>query len=93
MASAPCYLPDRPVGHSRVQTLIVGDNGLIRRFDYEIDIAGAAPGAHLLGEYTDVEEIMVPRQHIIFARDDKDKIQPVPLMVSIDVDQIEFDER
>jgi hypothetical protein len=85
--------PDRPVGHSRVQTLYVSDDGLIRRFDYEIDIAGAAPGAHLVEHYADVAGIMVPGRHRIFARDDQDNIIPDPLMVSIDVDQVDFAER
>lgn len=85
--------PERPVGHSRAQTLYVGDDGLIRRFDYEIDIAGAAPGAHLLEGYHNVAGIMVPERHTIYARDDQDKIVTDPLMVSIDVDHAEFEER
>jgi hypothetical protein len=85
--------PERPVGHSRVQTLYVGDDGLIRRFDYEIDIAGAAPGAHFLERYHNVAGIMVPARHTIFARDDRDKIVSDPLMVSIDVDHVEFEGR
>ena len=85
--------PERPVGHSRVQTLYIGDEGLIRRFDREIDIAGGAPGAHLLEGYSDVAGIMVPARHIIFARDDQDNVIAEPLMVSIDVDQVEFEER
>jgi hypothetical protein len=85
--------PKRPVGHSKVQTLYVGDHGLIRCCDYEIDIAGGAPGAHLLDGYTDIAGIMVPGRHTIFARDDQDNILPDPLVVSIDVDQVEFEER
>jgi hypothetical protein len=85
--------PERPVGHSRVQTLYISDDGLIRRFDYEIDIAGGAAGAHLLEGYSSIAGIMVPANHRIFARDDQDNVVPDPLMVSIDVDQVEFEQR
>ena len=85
--------PEPPVGHSRVQTLYIGDEGLIGRFDYDIDIAGRAPGAHLLEGYSDIAGIMVPARHTIFARDDQDNVIADPLMVSIDVDQVEFEER
>jgi hypothetical protein len=85
--------PERPVGHSRIQTLYVGDDGLTRRLDYEIDIAGGATGAHLFDEYTEVAGIMVSTRHTIYARDEKDNVIPDPLMVSIDLDQVEFAER
>jgi len=35
----------------------------------------------------------VPASHRIFARDDQDNVVADPLMVSIDVDQVEFEER
>jgi hypothetical protein len=85
--------PERPVGHSRVQTLYISDDGLIRRFDYEIDIAGGAAGTHLLEGYSNIAGIMVPASHRIFARDDHGTVIPDPLMVSIDVDQVVFGER
>lgn len=85
--------PERPVGHSHVQTLYSDNDGLIRRLDYEIDIAGGARGAHLFEGYSDVAGIMVPARHRIFPRDDRDNVMPDPLMVSIDVSQVEFTER
>ena len=76
-----------------MQTLYVGDDGLIRRFDYEIDIAGGARGAHLLEGYAEIAGIMVPGRHSIYARDEQDNVIPEPLMVFIDVDQVKFVER
>jgi hypothetical protein len=82
--------PDLPVGHSRVQTLYFGEDRLIRRFDYEIDIMDGARGAHLVSDYTEVAGILVPRQHNIFARDEKDQLVPEPLLVPIGLDEIAF---
>ena len=84
--------PDVPVGNSRVQTLYVGEDRLIQRFDYEIDIMDGARGAHLVSDYTEVAGIMVPRQHRIFARDESDQLVPEPLLVSIGLDEIVFAE-
>lgn len=70
--------PDRPVGHSKVQTLYVGDDGLIRRFDYEIDIAGASRGAHYVTGYAELDGIMTPNMHTILLRDDQDEAMPEP---------------
>jgi hypothetical protein len=85
--------PERPAGHSRVQTLYVSDDGLIRRFDYQIDVAGGARGARLLDGYADIAGIMVLSNHKIYARDDQDNVILEQLMVSIDVDQVKFVER
>jgi hypothetical protein len=82
--------PDEPVGHSKVQTLYVGDDFLLRRFDYDIDIAVGAKGAHYLRDYTDVAGIMMPMSHTIVARDDRDVPISEPVLVSIELDDVVF---
>lgn len=84
--------PEVPVGHSKVQTLYIGEDRLIRRFDYQIDIMDGATGAHLVSDYTNVAGIMLPCQHQIFARDERDQVVPDPLLVSIALDEIAFSE-
>jgi hypothetical protein len=82
--------PDEPVGHSKVQTLYVGDDLLIRRFDYDIDIAAGARGAHYLRDYTNVAGIIMPMSHTIVARDDRDVPISEPVLVSIELDDVVF---
>ncbi len=85
--------PERPVGHSRVQTLYIDDEGLFVTSTTR-STSRARPGAHLLeGGYADVAGIMVPARHAIFARDDQGNVMADPLTVSIDVDQVEVEER
>lgn len=36
--------------HSPIQTLYVGDDGLLRRHDYNLEIAGNTPGAHYFSD-------------------------------------------
>jgi hypothetical protein len=82
--------PEQPVSHSKVQTLYVGDDGLIRRFDYEIDIAGASKGAHYITGYSEIAGIMTPNMHTILLRDDKDQSMPEPVMVTIGVEEVDY---
>jgi hypothetical protein len=76
--------------HCTEQTLYVGADGLLRRHDYDIEIAGSAPGAHYISDYAKVAGIMVPTKHRIFPRAADGHALSVPLMVSIDLSEISF---
>lgn len=75
---------------STEQTLYVGDDGLIRRHDYDVEIAGSSRGAHYISGYTEVASIMVPTRHRIFPRANDGQAFTEPLLVLIDVGQIAF---
>ncbi|TPK78142.1 hypothetical protein [Mesorhizobium sp. B2-4-17] len=77
--------------HCRVQTLYVDDGGLMRRHDYDVDIAGGAPGAHFLSDYTEVAGIKLPTKHRVFPRLEDGRAGTEPLFVSIDVSEIVFE--
>lgn len=82
--------PDYLATHSTVQTVYVGDDGLIRREDYEVEIMGGAPGAHYMSGYTQVDGIMLPAGHRIYGRTPDDQAVFDQLLVSIDLSEIEF---
>jgi hypothetical protein len=82
--------PEQPVGHSKAQTLYIGDDGLIRRFDYEIDIASRAPGAHYVTGYSEIDGIMTPTLHTILVRDGQDQSMREPVMVTIGLEEVEY---
>ena len=68
----------------------MGDDGLLRRHDYDIEIAGHTAGAHYISGYTKVAGIMVPTKHRIFPRSPDGQALSEPLMVSIDLSEISF---
>lgn len=74
--------------HSTVQTLYVGEDGLLRRHDYDVEIAGNTPGAHFVSDYVEVQGIMFPTRRRIFPRQPDGQAMTDPLVVSIDLDQI-----
>jgi hypothetical protein len=82
----PSYLAT----HSTVQTLYFGEDGLIRRHDYDVEIMGGFTAAHYISNYTQVAGIMVPGKHRIFPRTPEGQALSEPLLVSIDVSEVEF---
>lgn len=71
--------------HSAVQTLYVGHDGLLRRHDYDVEIAGNTPGAHLIDAYAEVSGIQFPARRRIYPRQPDGTAAPEPLVVSIDL--------
>jgi hypothetical protein len=82
----PSYLAT----HSAEQTLYIGADGLFRRHDYDVEIAGNNAAAHYISGYTHAAGIMVPTKHRIFPRAADNQALPEPLIVSIDVSDIAF---
>ncbi|BBX35651.1 hypothetical protein MMAG44476_39482 [Mycolicibacterium mageritense DSM 44476 = CIP 104973] len=77
--------------HSPQQVLYIDDQGLIRRRDYQVDIAGGSPAAHYVSEFEDIGGIIVPAKRMIFVRDDAGHPIPDQLVVSIELTDIRFD--
>ena len=83
--------PSHLATHSTVQTLYVGDDGLFRRHDYELEISGGMPGAHYLFDYANVAGIMVPTRRRVFTRGPDDQaLTGEPMPVTIDLSEIAF---
>ena len=76
--------------HSTKQTLYIDDDGLLKRHDYDVEIAGGTTGAHLIDGYTDVLGIKFPTSRRIYARQPDGTFQTEPLVVSIDLSNIEL---
>jgi hypothetical protein len=82
--------PPHLATHSTEQTLYIGDDGLIRRHDYDVEIAAGNRGAHYISGYTQVAGIMIPTRHRIFPRAEDGQALTDPLLVSIDLSQVTF---
>ena len=80
--------PDDIATHSSVQTFYINGDGLLKRHDYDVEIAGNTPGAHFIDEYEDVSGIMFPTKRRIFPRQADGTASPEPLVVSIDLSDI-----
>lgn len=82
--------PSHLATHSTAQTMYFGEDGLIRRHDYDVEIIAGNKGAHYVSEYTQVAGLMIPTKHRIFPRTPDDQALSEPLLVSIDVSEVAF---
>jgi hypothetical protein len=76
--------------HSTVQTFYFDQTGLLKRHDYDVDISGGTSGAHYVSELKEFSGIMVPTKRRVFGRQPDGKAVPTPLVVSIDLSEVEF---
>ncbi len=82
--------PERVATHSAEQTFYFDQQGVLRRHDYDVDVAGGTPAAHYVSAPTEVSGIVVPTRHRIFPRQPDGSSPLAPLVVSIDISEIEF---
>lgn len=80
--------PPEIATHSTVQTLYVDADGLLKRHDYDVEIAGNTPGAHYISDYTTVSGLKFPTKRRIFPRQPDGTSLAEPLVVSIDLSDI-----
>lgn len=76
--------------HSAEQTFYFDQKGLLKRHDYEVDILGGASAAHYVSDLKEFSGILVPTRHRIFGRQLDGKAVTDPLVVSIDLSEVEF---
>jgi len=82
--------PDSIAGHTRSQVSYFGPDGLLRRHEYTVDVLGNAPGLNYASDYRVVNGIMVPHKRRVFSYDSKRRMVAEPLLVAIDIHEIEF---
>ena len=76
--------------HSAEQTFYFDQHGLLKRHDYDVEISGGTPAAHSVSELKEFSGILVPTKHRIFGRQADGSAAATPLVVSIDVSEVEF---
>jgi hypothetical protein len=82
--------PDQIASHTREQVTYFGPDGLMRRHDYAVDVLGGAEGAHYIDDYRDHGGLLAPHRRRVYARGaDNQKIE-VPVLVSIDIQQLGY---
>lgn len=80
--------PDTIATHSADQVLYVDSDGLLRRRDYQVDVAGGTPAAHYMDEHREFDGIVLPVKRVVHGRDEHGRKVPEPITVSIDIDDV-----
>lgn len=76
--------------HCREQSLYFDGHGLLRRHDYEVDVAGKGRAAHLISDYVDVQGLRLPTQRRVFLRNEDGSLQYNRTVVSIDLSDFQL---
>jgi hypothetical protein len=76
--------------HSRVQDFFFDDSRMLRRHDYQVNIAGGFPAAQLTSEHVIVDGISVPTKRRAYTRGPDRRPILDMLMVTIDFSDVKF---
>jgi hypothetical protein len=83
--------PDEYAAHTRTQYSYFGEDGLLRRHLYTVDVLGGAQGANYAAEYRAVDGVMLATRRRVVAYDDARQKVPAPVLISIDLSEIDFE--
>ena len=82
--------PDGYAAHTRTQYSYFGEDGLLRRHLYTVDVLGGAPGANYAFDYRAANGLMLPTRRRVFAYNEGRQKIDDPILVSIDLSEVEF---
>ena len=85
--------PSTIASHSAVQDFFFGEDLLLRRHDYNVDIAGGFAAAQLVFAYVEADGVKLPTQRRAYIRGPDHRPALDPLMVSIDISEVRFEQR
>jgi hypothetical protein len=84
------YFPGSIETHSLVQDFFFGDDLMLRRYDYAVNIAGGFAAAQLTSDYMEANGIPLPSKRRAYTRGPDRRPILDMLMVSIDISDVSF---
>jgi hypothetical protein len=77
--------------HSTEQVLYIDSEGLIKRLDYKVEIAGNTSCAHYLSDYQNIDGIKMATKRVVYLLGENNKPElGAPVVVSIDFKNIKL---
>ena len=83
--------PTGIASHSPVQDFYFGEDHLLRRHDYHVDVAGGFAAAQYVFDIVEADGIRLPSKRRAYRRDADGRALLDELMVSIDLSDVQFD--
>jgi hypothetical protein len=84
------YFPGWIETHSLIQDFFFGEDLLLRRHDYCVNVAGGFPAAQLTSDYITASGISLPSKRRAYTRGPDRRPIAEMLMVSIDISAVGF---
>ena len=76
--------------HGALQDFFFGDDLLLRRHDYNVEVAGGFAAAQLMYDYIEADGIRLPSRRRAYIRGTDSRPSLDPLLVSIDISDVRF---
>lgn len=77
--------PNHVHTHCQKQNLYFDERGLLRRQDYEVDVAGKGRAAHLISDYVEVQGLQLAAKRRVYVRNEDGSLQHDRIAVSVDL--------
>jgi len=90
-AGLQAHFPPDIASHGPVQEFYFGDDHLLRRHDYRVEVAGGFAAIQYVSEVVEADGIRLPTKRRAYLRDSDGRPMLDHLMVSIDLSDIHFD--
>jgi hypothetical protein len=87
-AGLQAEFPPEIESHSRFQEFYFGEDHLLRRHDYRVDVAGAFPAVQYVTDIVEADGIKFPSKRRAYRADAQGNAIPDQLMVAIDLSDI-----
>jgi len=84
------HFPNAIETHSSIQDFFFGPDLLLRRHDYNVDVAGGFSAVQLVSDYIEANGILLPSKRRAYTKGPDHGPALEPLMVSIDLDNVRF---
>jgi hypothetical protein len=83
--------PPDIASHSTHQTFYFGADGLLRRHDYAVEVAGGFPAAHYVSDYQNVAGLQLATKRRVFPRQPDNLPDRTVVTIAIDLAQIRLE--
>ena len=90
-AGLQAHFPPEIATHSTVQEFYFGDDHLLRRHDYRVEVAGGFPAVQYAYDIVEADGIKLPSKRRAHRADAQDNTIPDQLMVAIDFSDVSFE--
>src|SRR6202040_3502905 len=85
------YFPGSIETHNLIQDFFCGEDFMLRRHDYSVNIAGGFKAAQLTSDYVEANGIRLPSKRRAYTRGPDPQPIVEMLMVSIDISEVRFE--
>ena len=84
------HFPEDVATHCAVQDFYFGEDFLLRRHDYNVDVSGRLPAAQYVQDYVEAEGLRMPSKRRAYRRDPDNCAIEAQLLVAIDINDLRY---